>query len=166
VERLPGDPPEPNAAELCRSAPEGECVAPETVEEVLELLKERPDDAELYQQLGELHFKRRELMEAWHAFMHSLRLNPENPWTCLKFGTLLTICDDKQYARTLFDYAIQLNPELAVAHWCSGDLYREQGAYELAECAYERAVEVDPDDEQARKNLAEWRLFIARAGDE
>jgi cytochrome c-type biogenesis protein CcmH/NrfG len=119
----------------------------------------------LYQQLGALHFKRKELMEAWEAFMQSLRLNPDDPWTCLKFGTLLTLCDDKHYARELFDHAIALDPELAVAHWCSANLYRKQGEYELAERAYERAVEVDPDDEQAREKLAEWRSFIAEVRD-
>lgn len=134
---------------------------PTTVEEVLALLKERPDDAELYQQLGDLHFMQRELMEAWQAYMQSLRLNPDDPWTCLKFGTLLTLCDDKKYARELFDSAIELDPELAAAHWCSGDLYRKQGENELAEWAFEQAVEVDPDDEQAREKLAEWRSFIA-----
>ena len=41
-------------------------------------------------------------MEAWKAFMQSLRLNPDDPWTCLKFGTLLTLCDDRKYARELF----------------------------------------------------------------
>ena len=132
-----------------------------TVEEVLARLKERPDDAELYQQLGDLYFEQREIMEAWRAYMQSLRLNPDDPWTCLKFGTLLTICDDKKYARELFDYAIDLAPELAVAHWCSANLSREQGEYELAERAYERAAEVAPDDEQTKEKLAEWRVFIA-----
>lgn len=134
---------------------------PSTVEEALALLQERPDDAELYQQIGDLYFERRELMEAWKAYMQSFRLNPDDPWTCMKFGTLLTICDDKRYARRLFDYAIELDPELAVAHWCSGNLYRKQGEYELAERAYVRAVEVDPDDEEAREKLAQWRSFIA-----
>jgi tetratricopeptide (TPR) repeat protein len=93
-------------------------------------------------------------------------IDPDDPWTCLKFGSLLTICDDKHYARELFDHAIALDPELAVAHWCSANLYRKQGEYELAEQAYERAVEVDPEDEQAREKLAEWRLFIAKVRSE
>lgn len=134
---------------------------PRMVEEVLALLRERPDDAELYQQLGDLYFEQRELMKAWHAYMQSLRLNPDDAWTCLKFGTLLTICDDKKYARELFDRAIELDPDLAVAHWCSANLHRKQGEYELAERAYERAVEVDPNDEQAREKLVEWRSFIS-----
>ena len=124
-------------------------------------MKERPDDAELYQQLGDFYFKQGELMEAWQAFMQSLRLNPDDPWTCLKFASLLTLCDDKKYAREPFDHAIELEPELAVAHWCSANLYRKEGEYELAKQAYERAVEIDPGDEQARGKLAEWRAFIA-----
>jgi cytochrome c-type biogenesis protein CcmH/NrfG len=136
-------------------------VEPATVEEALALLKERPDDAELYQHLGGLYFQRGDLREAWQAYMQSLRLNPDDPWTCLKFGTLLTISDDKHYARELFDRAIVLEPGLAVAHWCSANLYRNQGEYELAERAYERAVEVEPDNEQAQSKLAEWRAFIS-----
>jgi tetratricopeptide (TPR) repeat protein len=131
-----------------------------TVQEVLALLKERPDDAALYQHLGCLHAKQFELMEAWEAFMQSLRLNPDDPWTCLKFANLLTLCENKQYARDLLDYAIKLEPELAAAHWCSADLHCKQGEYELAEHAYERAVEVEPENNQAREKLAEWRSFI------
>lgn len=133
------------------------------MEEVLAHLKERPDDAELYQQLGGLYFEQRDMMKAWEAFMQSLRLNPSDPWTCLKFATLLTICDDKKYARLLLDHAIKLEPELAAAHWCSANLHRTQGEYELAGQAYERAVEVDPEDNQAQEKLAEWRSFVAKS---
>jgi tetratricopeptide (TPR) repeat protein len=133
-----------------------------TVEDVLRLLKERPDDAELYQQLADLYFERGSVVEAWEAFMQSLRLNPDDPFTCLKFGTLLMLCEDKKYARELFEHAIDVDPELAVAHWCLGNLFRMQGEYDLAERAYERAVEVDPDDEQAQEKLVEWRAFITR----
>lgn len=132
-----------------------------TVEELLALLKERPDAPELYQELGDLYFERREIMEAWKAYMQSFRLDPDDPWTCLKFGTLLTVCDDKHYARNLFDRAIGLEPRLAIAHLCSGNLHRNQGEHELAERAYQRAVEIDPDNDQARQKLAEWREFIA-----
>ena len=42
-------------------------------------------------------------MECIHA---CLRLDPDDLFTCLKFGNLLTVCDDKHYARELFDRAI------------------------------------------------------------
>ncbi len=133
---------------------------PKTEEEILALLQERPDDAELYQQLGMLYQEQREIMKAWRAYMQSLRLNPHDPFTCLYFGNLLTICDDKKYALLLFKYAIQLAPDLAVAHWCLADLYCKLGDYGLAERSYERAVEVAPDHEQARSKLTAWRTFV------
>src|SRR5436305_1422429 len=83
-------------------------VGPKTVEEAIALLKQRPDDAQVHQYLGDLHFERRELMEAWRAYMQSLRPNADDVWTCLKFGTLLTICADKHYAWQLIDRAIKL----------------------------------------------------------
>jgi cytochrome c-type biogenesis protein CcmH/NrfG len=134
----------------------------EKVEDVLALLKERPDDAELYQLLGRLYLQRRALNEAWQAFMQSLRLNPDDPFTCLYFGTMLELCDDKKYSLDLYKHAIKLKPDLAVAHWCLGNLYRKQGKYDRAELSYERAVEVAPDDEMAQEKLAEWRTFIAK----
>lgn len=134
---------------------------PATVEDALRLIQEDLDNAELYQQLGGLYFRQGELMEAWQAFMQSLRLNPDDPFTCLRFGTLLMLCDDKAYARQLFERAIDLAPDLAVSRWCLGNLHRQQGEYELAERAYEKAVEVAPDNEQAREKLTEWRAFIA-----
>jgi hypothetical protein len=69
-----------------RSAKEGFLA---TVEEAVALLKERPDDAELYQHLGGLYFQRSDLIEAWQAYMQSPRLNPDGPWTCLKIRWFL-----------------------------------------------------------------------------
>jgi superkiller protein 3 len=136
-------------------------MCPKTVEDILALLQERPDDAELYQQLGTLYFERGDLREAWQAYMQSLTLNPDDPFTCLYFGNLLTLCDDKKYAMELYEHAAQLAPDLPVVHWCRAALHKSQGEFELAEQAYQQAVAVDPDDEQAQEKLAEWRAFIA-----
>ena len=115
---------------------------PQSVEEVLAILR----DAE----------------EAADALSQSIRLNPNDVWALLKYGTLLTLCDDKKYARVMFERAAGLEPGLAAPHWAQGNLYRKQGEYDLAGRAYERAVEVDPKDEQAREKLAEWRAFVAK----
>jgi cytochrome c-type biogenesis protein CcmH/NrfG len=132
-----------------------------TIEEVLVLLTERPNDAELYQQLGDLYFKQRTLKRAWESYMQSLRLNPDDPFTCLKFATLLQFCRDKTAALELFEHAIEVAPKLAVAHWCLANHYREEGEFDKAERAYERAVEVAPDDRHAQEKLTEWRAFSA-----
>ena len=61
----------------------------------------------------------------------------------------MTLCDDKAYALTLFEHAIELAPELAVAHWCVANLHRGQARYREAAKQYERAVEAEPDNWQA-----------------
>ena len=124
---------------------------PQTIEEVLALLKERPRDVELHQLLGAMHFKRRDLNAAWQAYMQALRIDPGNPFTCLYFANLLRLCDDKSYARELYERAVCIAPDLAVVHWCSAEFHRSQGEHAVAAKAYERAVAVDPDDEQARE---------------
>jgi tetratricopeptide (TPR) repeat protein len=106
---------------------------PGTIEDILARLDQRPEDAELQQELGDLYFQQGDLMKAWKAYMQSLRLNPYDLFTCLKFGALLMICEDKKYSQDSFERAIALEPELAVAHWSLGNLYRKKGDYGLAE---------------------------------
>jgi tetratricopeptide (TPR) repeat protein len=133
------------------------------IDEILALLKERPHDAELHQQLGSLYFEIGELAKAWEAYMQALRLDPDDPFTCLLFGNLLTLCDDRVYALTLFEHAAEVAPHLAIVHWCLGKFYREVGRYEDAGREYERAVEVEPDNREAREKFSEWSAFIAAA---
>jgi tetratricopeptide (TPR) repeat protein len=128
------------------------------------MLKERPRDAELYQVLGGLYLERRDLRAAWQAYMRTLELDPDDPFTCLYFANLLRLCDDKSYARELYERAAWLAPDLAVVHWCRAEFDRSRGEYASAAQAYERAVAVAPNDEQAREKLSEWRAFMAGVG--
>jgi protein O-GlcNAc transferase len=134
---------------------------PKPVEDVLALLEKRPHDAELHQLLGNLYFERGELKKAWQPYMTSLKLNPDDPFTCLFFANLLTLCNDKSFAMKLYKRAAKLSPDLAVAHWCRARLLRDLGKYKEAEKAYKRAVAAEPENHQAKEKLAEWQTFIA-----
>lgn len=133
---------------------------PESVEEVLAFIAENPCDKELYQRLGGLYLKERELSKAWDAYMAALRLDPDDPFTCLYFANLLRIFD-KERAMKLYRRARKLAPELAVVHWCIAELYRSRGDYYRAGKAYNQAVKVEPDCEMSRGKLEEWRTFVA-----
>ena len=135
-------------------------VGPTTIEEILALLNERPDDVELYQLLGNLYFRRGELQEAWQAFMRALELSPNDPFTCLYFGNLLTVCKDKKPAKELYEHAVRVAPALPVAHSAKADFHRSQRRWDLANDEYEKAVAVDPTDAQAQAKLAEWKSYM------
>ena len=140
---------------------DGEPPEPETVEEALELIVKNPEDPYLHQTLGGLYFRRGDLMEAWHAYMDALKLDPDDPFTCLYFGNLLTICDDKGYAMELDRHAAKNAPDLPVVHWCMANLYRDLQQFDDADKAYRLAVAVDPGDKQAQEKLEEWEAFLA-----
>jgi Flp pilus assembly protein TadD len=132
---------------------------PDTIADVLNRLEERPDDAELFQLLGRLYLEEGRLKEARAAYERSLALDPCDPFTHLYLGNWCWRCGKHKEALERFQYAAELSPDLAVAYWCQGDIHQAQGQFDLAEAAYRKAVEVDPNDPQARRKLSEWYEF-------
>ena len=66
-----------------------------------------------------------------------------------------------QYDKALSDflYAIKLNPQHAYTYTMAGNCYSYQKNYKKAVQYYEQALEINPDDEQAKKNLATLRKY-------
>jgi tetratricopeptide (TPR) repeat protein len=53
--------------------------------------------------------------------------------------------------------AIRINPDIGFAHSSIGELYREKGDVRMAEAAYAKALEIDPNDEIAVTGLKRLR---------
>jgi tetratricopeptide (TPR) repeat protein len=78
---------------------------------------------------------------------------------CLTLGALINLGSlkkaegDLTAALALFDQAIAIDPNLAIAHYNRGATQRARGYLEPAIAAYQRAIELDPDYAQAYQNL-------------
>ncbi len=78
---------------------------------------------------------------------------------CLTLGALINLGNlkkaegDLMTALALFDQAIAIEPNLAIAHYNRGATQRARGFLEPAIAAYQRALELDPDYAQAYQNL-------------
>ena len=131
-------------------------VEPDTVEEVLALIDERPGDAELFQLLGKLYLRAGRLGEARDAYERSLALDPNDPWTHLYMGNWYYRVSKLREALEEFKNAAELLPSEAIVYTCQGDIYRAQGRLDLAEEAYRTAVRIAPEDQAARRKLSEW----------
>jgi tetratricopeptide (TPR) repeat protein len=127
---------------------------PETIEDVLALIRERPADAELFQQLGRLYTKAGRVEDARQAYERSLELDPNDPFTHLYLGNWFYARQMYPEALARFQQAAEIAPREAVAYSCQGDVYRAQGRHELAQEAYEKAVRLAPDNERSREKLA------------
>src|SRR5690606_23047123 len=62
----------------------------------------------------------------------------------LALAQLLLVANRLEEARLEIDQLLALQPYNAAAHRVLGDLYREQGQYEQATNAYQRAFQLDP----------------------
>ena len=132
---------------------------------LLRYLESRPDDARALQALGKWYRKRGRDAEAQDAWERSLKADPCDPFTHLYLGNLFYKGEDLDAALERFGYAAMLDPDTPAPLWCQADVYEAQGRQELAEEYHRRAVELDPDDEQAVRLMEEWRERRRRQSD-
>jgi tetratricopeptide (TPR) repeat protein len=129
---------------------------PQTIEEVLSLIENRPADAELFQLLGKRYLEAGQLEEARKAFEHSLALDPNDPWTHLYLGNWFYLNGRLSDALERFKHAAKLLPDEAIVYTSQGDIYESMGRNDLAAKSYKTAVRVAPDDPQAVRKLSKW----------
>lgn len=137
---------------------------PQSVEEALALLAERPDDIDLLQELGRLYLRNGQPELARETYERALAIDPDDPWTHLYMGNWCYRANKLRDALKWFRRAAELLPMVAIVHTCQGDIYWKQGEYELADEAYRKARQIDPDERYTRKQLQKWYQF--RYGDE
>ncbi|QEL14570.1 tetratricopeptide repeat protein [Limnoglobus roseus] len=134
-------------------------MASETIADTLALIRERPTDAELYQQLGKLYFRAGEIDEAREAYERSLELDPDDPFGHLYLGNYFYANGQHQEALNCFRRGTELDPDAAIGHSLQGDAFKKLGQFDQAAEAYETAVRVEPDNVTVIRKLAEWRGY-------
>lgn len=131
-----------------------------TVDEVLQLIQERPADAELFQQLGGLCLGEGKLDEARQAYERAIEIDPQDPFSHLFLGNVLKALKRNHSAVASFQTAAELLPGDAIAHICLGDAYARIGRLDLSQQAFQTAARVSPDNLQAQKRIAEWNSCL------
>ncbi len=125
-------------------------------QEISGLIREDPNNEELYQKLGILYLKYKEHESAESAYTKALKINPENPWTYLYFGNLYFAKNEFGKAVEWFTKAINRIPDNPCPYWCLAEVYEKLGRWYLADKYFQKAVDVDPGDFEANKKLEDW----------
>ncbi|AFL89143.1 TPR repeat-containing protein [Terriglobus roseus DSM 18391] len=113
----------------------------------------RPNDAEAYYNLGTLHLRRNEFVEARANLKTSLRLRPDYPEAWNNLGMMAAQEGRNEEAAQNFLQSLQLRPGYAIALLNLGNVYRRQGDAAKASDALNRALALQPDDPEANYGL-------------
>jgi tetratricopeptide (TPR) repeat protein len=112
---------------------------------------------------AESHYKRGEIL--WQMgcapskyipeYREAIRLDPNHAWAYVKLGvTYYQDSRNMNLAEDMIRQGLKLSPDHKWAYFHLGEVYYQQGRIEEATAAYERALQIDPDFEQARSKLA------------
>jgi tetratricopeptide (TPR) repeat protein len=115
-----------------------------------------------HRELGWLHRRGGEFLEAEYHIRRALELDPDDGWCNIYLGNLMWQVGDLEKAELAFQRAIDIWPQWGVGYWCLAHFLECQGQLAKAESLYKKAIEVDPADAQAN-----WRLgnYLKNIGD-
>ncbi|MEK9667091.1 MAG: tetratricopeptide repeat protein [Deltaproteobacteria bacterium] len=120
---------------------------------LLELRDRYPKNDEVALYLGFSYEKQRDFNLAESLYRESLQLNPENPKSGLRLGTVLIKKGRYEDAKSFLESVTAKFPGYAVAWWNLGLLYRELGEMDQARMALNTASQLDPNNLQIQSVL-------------
>lgn len=115
--------------------------------------------ATAYYERGTYFERGEQFADAIAAYEAALALRPNHNWAQLRLGRAIYMAhDDLARAETTIQQAIAIWPQgndLRFAYIFLGDIYRDAGRIDQAIIAYEKALQLDPNNQDVQQMLAE-----------
>jgi tetratricopeptide (TPR) repeat protein len=136
---------------------------------LLPLYEATPDHPDVLINLSGAYILQRKWDKAVRLLNKGAKAHPNNPMLWMNLGAAqlgrLETAGPKQQERAIeaFQRAIQVNAETPNAHYQLGLIYKERGELTRAAAFFQRALEVDPADRDARYWLDRLPLLMEAA---
>lgn len=117
-------------------------------------LKQGPESAEIYTNLGNALQANGQVEEAITSFKKALKINPDFILAHNNLGNALNLNGNKEEAIASFNTAIALNPNVALTYYNLGNLFYSKGEQENAIAYFRKALAIEPEFADAINNLA------------
>lgn len=125
----------------------------EAVKEFRKAIELDPESAHAYDNLGTVLAEKQLYREALSCYLTAIRLEPDAPTAHYNLASFLAT-HGLEMAAEEYREAIDLDPEYPDAHVNLGITSADLGKPKEAELAFERAIELAPDDPLPRQELA------------
>ncbi len=113
-----------------------------------------PQNAQLFNEWGQVYYILGDHERALEKYQHSLGLDQQYDQTYLLLGDLYLRLEELDKAADAYSRALELNPKIAQAHSSLGYIYSQQGKLQEAIEENLKVLELSPDDYASHKNLA------------
>jgi tetratricopeptide (TPR) repeat protein len=125
----------------------------------------RPDYAPIYQLLGELYWRAKDLASAETAYRQALELNPQDVNTLL--AIVMVYRDQGRFEEAIaqLETALQTVPDNVQVKQALGELYVSTANWQKAIESYEAVLAANPDQVQVRSILAHAYAQVGRLED-
>lgn len=120
----------------------------------LQVISEKPDDAEAHYNLGTLYLRGNDLAAARTQLEKTLVLKPKHPEAWNNLGMVAAQEGNSEEAVRNFKQSLALRPDYDVALLNLGNVYRRARQFSEAEPLLSRAVEIAPDNPEASYSMA------------
>lgn len=133
-----------------------------TIGRVLTQLTQVPNEAALYELLGDLYLQRGDLQKAQQGFSRAADLNPNLTGAHLQLARTYQVENKLDEAVRTAEELVRLHPDLLSGYILLGDIYQQRGDLAKAEHVNEQALARNSDYAPALNNLA-W-LYCEHGG--
>ncbi|MCG2720608.1 MAG: tetratricopeptide repeat protein [Thermodesulfovibrionales bacterium] len=127
-----------------------------------ERLKLRPEDPDVYYELGNVLQEKELFHEAADCYRQAIRLHPDFAQAHNRLGNISGKKGDVKEAIAFYQKAVQLDPNLAEAWNNLGSLAQAKGRLDEARKYFRKAARIKPGDYQHHKNLVFSMLYNPR----
>lgn len=139
----------------------------EALKKLQTLYQEHPTDPDVAINLGGAYILQRKWSRAVKVLEAATQHSPDNAMLWMNLGAAylgrLKTAGPKQQKQAIFAYekALQVDPEIPNAHYHLGLIHKERGKLNQASAHFQRALEVNPADKDARYWLDQLGRIMA-----
>ncbi len=123
------------------------------IEQLKRQLLSRPQDPELYYELGRQYLALQEAKPAQEAFQQALKWAPEHPQILMQLGNVASLRGQENIAAEYFKRSLVQDEQQADVHFNLANSLQKLGEHALAVKHYQRALQLTPDDAECHNNL-------------
>ncbi|MDY7024386.1 MAG: tetratricopeptide repeat protein, partial [Cyanobacteriota bacterium] len=125
----------------------------------LKSLELKPDDAEIYHNIGSLYARKKQWQDAILSYQAALNLDPKLESAYLNLGNArikLSLFDD---AIAYYHQLIKFNPNLALAYQKLGDIFFQLQQWDEAISAFNHVIELNPNSAWSYQHLGKIYIY-------